>query len=335
MADIITFDGMVQPSRMKKLLLLILTALLGLTASPAHAAFLDTEYGARPTGMGGAFTAIADDSNAPLYNPAGIVQVQWNEMSAMYSELFSGLTLYSGNAATGGDTVHLDQSYLAYISKPLSIGSFGLSWANFNTTSLYREDTVTLSYAHYLGDVIPVLDNQVSLGMNLKYLREGYTLDAITANDPVFASGNSRSAVTGDVGLLWKPEEGSLDGWRVGFTAQNVTQPNLGFQQQDPVPLEYRLGLAYQDRQRPWLVPALDFTRSDGVTGVDGGVESWLFNDMLGLRAGANFDEASAGISYYQTLGKKTGFRLDYSFTVPYYVQDSAGSHRLQITVYF
>src|ERR1700681_3484963 len=119
-----------------------LVGILLLIWQPLPAAFLDTGFGARPVGMGGAFTAIADDSNAPLYNPAGLVQVQWNEMSAMYSRLFSGLTLYSGNTPTGGDTVHLDQSYLAYVSKPSRFGSFGLSWANFNTSSLYREDTV-------------------------------------------------------------------------------------------------------------------------------------------------------------------------------------------------
>lgn len=314
---------------------LIMVILLLLAPVPAYAAFQDTGWGARPVGMGGAFTAIADDSNAPLYNPAGLVQVQWNEVSAMYSRLFSGLTLYSGNATTGGDTSHLDQSYLSYVTRASKYGSFGFSWANFNTTSLYREDTFTLSYAHYLGDLIPVLDDQVSLGLNLKDLRRAVTLDASTVNDPVFAGGDTRNVFTGDVGILWKPDQGPYEGWRLGFTAQNVTQPNVGFAAEDKVPLELRLGAAYQSRQMPWLVPALDVTRRDGVTGVNGGVESWLFNDALGLRAGGNNDDASAGISYYQTIGKKTGFRLDYSFTVPYYVQDSAGSHRLQITVYF
>jgi hypothetical protein len=306
-----------------------------LFTSPVQAAFQDSGWGARPVGMGEAFTAIADDSNAPLYNPAGLVQVQWNELSAMYSRLFSGVSLYSGNASNGGDTVHLDQSYLSYVSRASAYGSWGLSWSNFNTTSLYREDSVALSYAHYLGDIIPVLDNQVSLGANVKYLRRAFTLDAATVNDPVFAAGDARHAYTADVGLLWKPEEGRYEGWRVGFNAQNLTQPDMGFLVTEKVPLEYRLGLAYQDRQRPWLVPALDLTRRDGVTGVNGGLESWLFNDTLGLRAGANRDQASAGVSYYQTLGKKTGFRLDYSFTVPYYVDDTTGSHRLQVTVYF
>jgi hypothetical protein len=310
-------------------------AALFLSLQPVEGAFLDAGYGARPVGMGGAFTAIADDSNAPLYNPAGLVQVQWNEVSAMYARLFSGLTLYSGNDAAGGDTVHLDQSYLAYVSKPLSFGSFGLSWANFNTTHLYREDTVALSYAHYLGDLIPVLDNQVAMGVNVKYLRHGWTLDAATAGDPVFSGGDHQGAWTADLGLIWKPDSGPYEGWRLGLAAKNITKPDVGFQTKDQVPLELRLGAAYQSRLRPWLVPALDLTRRDGITGVHGGVESWLLQDTLGLRAGANRDEAAAGISYYQTVNKRYGFRLDYGFTVPYYVENTAGSHRLQVTVYF
>src|ERR1700674_1333131 len=114
---------------MRKLLRIVLAVLLPLTVAPVHAAFLDDGFGARPVGMGGAFTAIADDSNAPLYNPAGIVQVQWNELSAMYAQLFTGQTLYAGS-----DVVNLGQSYLSFVSKPSRLGSFGLSWANFNTT---------------------------------------------------------------------------------------------------------------------------------------------------------------------------------------------------------
>src|SRR5438128_11132458 len=124
---------------MKKFFAVIVSVWLSAASAPLFAAFEDTGWGARPVGMGQAFTAIADDSNAPLYNPAGLVQVQWNEVSAMYSRLFSGLTLYSGNATTGGDTTHLDQGYLSYVTRASKYGSFGLSWANFNTTGLYRE----------------------------------------------------------------------------------------------------------------------------------------------------------------------------------------------------
>ena len=311
--------------------LAILMTIVFTSTSSAFAAFDDTDWGARPAGMAGAFTAIADDSNAPLYNPAGIVQVQWNEISAMYAALFSGLTLYSGQ-----DQIHLDQSYLAYASKPIShFGSWALSWASLNATHLYREDTVVLTYARNVGDFIPALNNDLSLGVNLKYLHRGVSLDASTTNDPVFSGGDSASAGTGDVGLLYKPEDGFLSGWRFGATGQNLTDPNVGFQTTDRVPLEWRLGVAFQSRLHPWIVPALDLTRRDGVNDAHAGVESWLFNDSLGLRAGVDRDEGAMGISYYQTLNKHVGFRLDYGIEIPFYVSGTDGDQRLSLTVYF
>src|SRR5882672_1609402 len=151
----------------------LLAALVLGSWQPLHGAFLNTDWGARPTGMGGAFSAVADDSNAPMFNPAGIVQVQWNEFTASYANLFSGLTLYAGN-----DTAKLDQSFFAFTSRPLPhIGSLELSWARFDATHLYHEDTVILTYARNLGDFFPVLDNMLALGVNAKYLRRGVTLD--------------------------------------------------------------------------------------------------------------------------------------------------------------
>jgi hypothetical protein len=310
--------------------LLGVAALCATLSISAKAAFLDDGWGARPVGMGGAFSAIADDTNAPLFNPAGLTQVQWNEVSAMYARLFSGLTLYAGD-----DQVHLDQSYLAYVSKPTRFGSFGVSWANFNTTHLYREDTVSLSYAQSLGRFIPALENDLSVGANLKYLRRSISLDANTANDPVFSSGDNASGMTVDLGMLYKPEEGMLEGWRFALVGKNLTRPDVGFQAEDRVPLELRAGIAYQSAKLPWLVPDIDVVRRNGVTGIHGGLESWLFHEMLGLRAGANKEEASAGLSYYQRVGKNFGFRLDYGFTVPFYIEDSGGSHRVQGTIYF
>jgi hypothetical protein len=299
--------------------------------SPAHAAFQDLDWGARPVGMGGAFTAIADDANAPLYNPAGLVQVQWNEVSAMYAQLFTGLNLYAGQ-----DTVHLDQSYLAYVSKPIPhIGSLGLSWSSFDTTHLYREDTVTMTYARNVGDFVPVLDNSLAVGVNLKYLRRGITLDSLTTNDPVFSGGSTASAVTFDAGLLYKPEDGIMEGWRFGLAGQNLTNPNVGFSADDNVQRTWRLGTAYQSKDLPWLVPSVDVTRSDGSTQVQGGIESWLFQDTLGLRAGGNQQEAAMGVSYYYAANKKFGLRLDYALTIPYYVEGTTGSQRLALTLYF
>jgi len=306
-------------------------AVLLLCATQGWTAFQDVNSGARPSGMGGAFTAISDDTNAPLYNPAGLVQVQWNEVSAMFSRLFAGEDLYAGQ-----DTVDLNQSYLAYASKPIpKWGSIGLSWNNFTTTHLYREDTLTLSLARNVGDLIPALGNDLAAGLNLKYLRRGISLDARTTNDPVFRGGTSASGVAMDVGFLYKPEEGPLTGWRLGFSGQNLNQPDLGFGETDKVPYTLRFGAAYQARQMPWFVPALDVVHRDGITNLLGGFESWLFQDTLGLRAGGNRQEATTGISYYYAVNAKLGFRLDYGISIPFYVKDTTGSHRLAMTAYF
>jgi len=43
---------------------------------------MEVLVGEKAAGMGGAFTAVADDTTATFYNPAGIVQIPFNSMSA-------------------------------------------------------------------------------------------------------------------------------------------------------------------------------------------------------------------------------------------------------------
>ena len=43
--------------------------------------------GARPLGMGGAFTALSDDANALFYNPAGLANIKENRVSLITLEI--------------------------------------------------------------------------------------------------------------------------------------------------------------------------------------------------------------------------------------------------------
>ena len=90
---------------------LILAALVAAGASPAFAALSNTlGAGAKATGYGGAFTAIADDFSATYYNPAGLAAVKHRELvsgwlfsnpsiaisgpgGGSYDEVLSGLIL--------------------------------------------------------------------------------------------------------------------------------------------------------------------------------------------------------------------------------------------------
>lgn len=56
----------------------------GFRPPPIFAAPLPVGSGARALGQAGAFTAVADDATAASWNPAGLIQLEWPELSAVY-----------------------------------------------------------------------------------------------------------------------------------------------------------------------------------------------------------------------------------------------------------
>jgi hypothetical protein len=74
--------------------LVLCGCLLG--ASTAHATkyageFLKNAVGARAVGMGGAFTAVADDATALWWNPAGMIYLPYREVIPQHAEQFGKL----------------------------------------------------------------------------------------------------------------------------------------------------------------------------------------------------------------------------------------------------
>src|SRR5574344_1823186 len=119
---------MAEKGKMKKVLLLSLTFMFMVIAR-AHGAFEDTYWGVRALGMGGAFTAVANDSNAPLYNIAGIANVNEKEVSLMGARLFAGL-----------DGVEISANYLGFVY-PLAkeeYGALSFAWSSLGTPGLAR-----------------------------------------------------------------------------------------------------------------------------------------------------------------------------------------------------
>src|SRR5258708_4081924 len=70
--------------KMGALALLWPAGLMALGAGTSASDFDTIAVGARPAGMGNAFTAAADDSNAPFWNPAGLALVSKGEIGLMH-----------------------------------------------------------------------------------------------------------------------------------------------------------------------------------------------------------------------------------------------------------
>ncbi len=85
----------------KKIVIISFFALLFISAAKSQTVigkyageFMAIGVGGRPLGMGGAYVAIANDVTAGYYNPAGLAQINYPEVSLMHEERFGSLVNY-------------------------------------------------------------------------------------------------------------------------------------------------------------------------------------------------------------------------------------------------
>ncbi len=136
-------------------LFLVVLILLLPTAYTLHPAFMDTGWGTRAGGMGNAFTAVANDPTATLWNPAGISQIEMLETTFMYHKLFAGI-----------DDVNLTQMLAAGVY-PTKTGAFGLTITDFALWGFYRENMISASYSRDFAELLklnfPIMAGLISL----------------------------------------------------------------------------------------------------------------------------------------------------------------------------
>jgi len=141
-----------------------LAALLVLASQASWAAetasFLNIGVGARALGMGGAYTALADDANALYWNPAGLSKLEKREFTASHAELFESTRLdflaYAHPTSQG--TFAAGLTYLSQ-GKIEGRDSLGRPTAGYDAS----DAAVTAAYARKL--------DLAELGASVKYVR--------------------------------------------------------------------------------------------------------------------------------------------------------------------
>lgn len=267
--------------------------------------FLRLDANARAVGLGGAYTALASDSNALLYNPAGLARVRANEATFMHNQYALGV----------------GQQYIGVALKR----GFGFQ---FNYASLGDVPRTTVSNPGGTGSRLNVSDTSLGAGYG-----HAFTPDlAAGAGLKYFTESLGDATVGGwgvDAGALYRLPD--VKGLTFGASLLNMG-PSVRFAaRSEKLPTSLRLGTAYAKRlPRNDVTLALDLTKSllDKVRlGV--GVET-LIDEKFAARAGfTTRQDAGLGLSLgLGWTGRKLG--ADYAF-VP--LGGLGNAHRVSFTL--
>jgi|SRR5665213_535906 len=284
------------------------------TSADLGGVFSDIGVGTRPLGMGGAFTAIADDANATQENPAGMAFFDAKDRFAT----FTHSDLYSLG--------FLSRDYVAYAQGDQGYGALGASWDRLSVNldpGNWAEDEFIFAAAKQIMGFDDDAWAKLSIGLQLKYLR--VTTDL--ASDTLGTSVGGGDASGGGSGLGALLKLGAQ--FSVGLMAQDIySSLKWGTGTMELIPPTVKLGLAYHmDEHTIVAIEARaqklssQFAYSSGHVGVehwflDGTALYWGAIKNVGFRAGF-YDIVQNQDSGVLTAGasvKSDMWELDYTY---------------------
>ncbi len=262
------------------------------------AQFLELGVSARSMGMGGAFTAVADDISAVYYNPAGLTALLGREVMVTYIDLPAdvqygflgvGLPLESIGGVLGVGAYALTSG--AMIERTYSHGQgTGREFA-------WNDLALSVGYGRYLTD-------RFSIGFTVRYIGE-------------FVHDYSASSWSADVGVNYST---GYRGFKLAMAISNFG-PDLKMIDRDyPLPINFRFGGTIN------VIEGLDHTLTlaaegahpaDNLEKYNAGLE-YTFKERFMLRAGSRFnydtDGLTAGGGLRLPYGEEGEMRVDYAY---------------------
>ena len=299
----------------------------------AHAAekyagdFLTLGVGARPLGMGGSFAAIADDSTAAYWNPAGLGRLRHSEAAFMHSSL--------------GELDSYD--FVNYVHPIGEVASIGLSWLRVGV------DDIPITSLPRPGNPVSPANRPKQVGtfnstdnaFFLSYGRQvGFNLGSKRLN--MFLGGNAKLiyisalrntnalGVGGDLGLLWTTSTERSRQLSFGIVAQDFFRTKLYWNtppekpgeasNTDTIEPNLKIGLSYRQSIKPLNSHLLLTVDTDSLYSFENhyGAE-YVFAELLSLRIGV---QERKGINTIRLMTAGAGLRLSFltgaAFSVDY-----------------
>jgi hypothetical protein len=272
------------------------------------AVFLMIWPGSRPTGLSGAFAALADDATATYYNIGGLGFQDYNEVTLQHANWLPGLypgMYYEFLGATRSlrqkGTIGLNVIYLT-TGRTEVINEHGEYLGEYNTFDI----ATTVGYGF---KIMPKLSAGISFKFIYSFLVPDWVFIVMQKELGNITGGVGTTWAT-DLGLLYKP----FNFLSVGAAVQNLG-PNIAYTtsgSSDPLPRMLRVGLNYMPIHsklfRLSLIPE--------ITKVLVGMfydplDTLTFSQELGYEYKEAWKSFGIELSYYDLIAARIGYFED------------------------
>ncbi|GAB4372222.1 MAG: hypothetical protein Kow0042_15440 [Calditrichia bacterium] len=267
----------------------------------ASVLFLKTGLSARVSGLGEAFTALADDENALYYNPGGLFKLSSNVITLNHTQWFEDIKFDN-----------LTFAYKIHQRFGMGVGISHMWMPSIQGKDELGRDTEALSVSAtivQLGFGSEVY-NSVYLGATAKYFVNNL-------------ASYQAAGVAFDIGAFVYTYIPNLS---FGMAIQNLGSGVKYLEESQNIPRTYRLGVAYQLREK-----GLNFSL-DGVKSLDSDMALYFGaeyspSDYFSLRSGNRFvADDLFNPSFGIGLHPGTQYIVNYTY---YSDSDLGGTHRI------
>ncbi|MGD9549356.1 MAG: PorV/PorQ family protein [Candidatus Krumholzibacteriia bacterium] len=278
--------------------------------------FLKIGTSARATGMGSAYTGVADDASSVFWNPGGLVNVLGNEVLVNHVSWPADTNLSSfvlafnprsipGTLAFSMRSFWMDPDLVRTAYLPEGTGeTFDAGMTSFG-----------LSYARFFTD-------KFSAGFTLNYLHMGLAETAVNTGAL-------------DFGIMYRIGIRDL---KLGMTIQNLGGKYKYDERESKLPVIFKVGASFSvfKNERQGLQAAFEFQHpADNLERANAGLEYGL-NRYFFLRGGYNINYDSDGLAFgfgaALPTGDTTRLQVDYSAVD----MDALGYvHRMSLSIQF
>ena len=313
--------------RIAIVILFLLSCMVAKSASKYAGDFLTLGVGARPLGMGGSFAAIADDSTATYWNPAGLGSLRHSEIAFMHSSL--------------GELDSYD--FVNYIHPIGKNESIGLSWLRVGiddipiTSLRVASRSIGPTNRPEIRGTFSSTNNAflLSYGRRVGFNLSSKRIDLLVGGNAkliyVSALANRNAiGVGGDASALWTTSLERSSRFSIGVVAQDFFKTKLYWNNPpehsdqaantDTINPNLKIGVSFSQDIVPLNSRVLLTVDTDSLYAFEMhyGAE-YIFADLLSLRFGV---QERNGVNTIRLITAGAGFRLSFltgaAFSVDY-----------------